>query len=824
MSLEQTIDNGEATRLRAFCARDLIETEKNYLEALHRLSERYREPLLHFVVEHPCSISPRDVDLLIPDQVEKIFIPLHNNFEARLRPACQQIADNLNPTNLLLLFTTDLPFLIAHYKDHCRSQFERIDMLRKMKEDRAFAGEILRLEQAAGTGQTLESELSKLPTRIMRYSLLLTDLTKYVDGCEQSKRIIQNTSLLTASRNAINKVTNHINEECRWVDAKYMNVLLENINLLPNELMRPILKMRTDMYEGVYNDQECKVLVFDEGVVIVRSGVGHARNEFVKLISLPMDVSAHNSVVRLSRKDDPGDENDIDNVTQITIVKQTSFLHSAQALGVKAAELLENDIKTLSNSQVKFFKLNAAPLHRGFPSCSIDRAARIRCAITFAVLSTFYVLGASLHSDVKSERGLWNRFANIQLKLFGYFLPFGWVLGLHYQYVVHVKSDLTRFWKEFCADVSSWAHIYLIARFVIEPLSNILWPILTFGRMSLTVGKDRNGAASHAILTLIACGYAMLASDSKWFQWSSFQSMLDSPKPSQRYSARVLLGSGIYLVFLYCNMAFTTTRYYHTLEEFITGLCVATFVLASYVWSFDYFSDTLKYVAAPERQRRMVFIAVFASALVFIFILACFVIIQKRYIDVAYRVASGFFVFTSAGVASFLSLSVGTIILFLCHGDIVLALQCPLWSLFTTILFLSVRWLFGSERALVGAYTSWYVVFFSFVACTLQVVDVAMFSHRLPNSNSISFIPTSWSSRGTFVFQEILLSLLPLFYFLLCLQLFAHFYYGVMFVHDYGSLWWLPLPIALSTAGGYLQPRFKDALISLSKLNRSHEE
>jgi len=105
---------------------------------------------------------------------------------------------------------------------------------------------------------------------------------------------------------------------------------------------------------------------------------------------------------------------------------------------------------------------------------------------------------------------------------------------------------------------------------------------------------------------------------------------------------------------------------------------------------------------------------------------------------------------------------------------------------------------------------SWYAVFFGVVACLWQIIDVALVGLQLPNDlhrnllQDYCYVPPRLV-RLSYSVQAIVFSLLPMLYFLFCLQLFAHFYGNLLWMYDTKHMYWVCGPLVLGLVCSYVQ-------------------
>ena len=119
--------------------------------------------------------------------------------------------------------------------------------------------------------------------------------------------------------------------------------------------------------------------------------------------------------------------------------------------------------------------------------------------------------------------------------------------------------------EELISDTMNWFTLWIMSRFIVEPMSNILCPVLTAGTRSFTVGDGRKGVASHTLMTIVAWGYAALGSSMKW--WNS-----NNPRRFQ------FLGLLVFVALLYAWMGYVTARHYHFWDEIVAACVVGTSV------------------------------------------------------------------------------------------------------------------------------------------------------------------------------------------------------------------------------------------------------
>lgn len=381
--------------------------------------------------------------------------------------------------------------------------------------------------------------------------------------------------------------------------------------------------------------------------------------------------------------------------------------HETRLLVVEQDNLagdLKDEIERLQSDSKSWKPYEGRWATPGFPSSTMDISARLRCAIVMAYFLTLYVVGAIVRlrsgefdaNDARSSapRGILPWLANLQLGLFGYFMPSA------VMFLMRADASTDSFRRKMSAiatdemltDITSWFSLWISSRFIVEPVSNILCPLLTMGQYTFTVGEGRKGVASHTIMTLVAWGYAMLSSDSKWFV-----NLRERRFPTRRsVLLHVLL---MYFFVLYSWMGYITARHYHSFDEIVAACAVGSTIIPVYVGLYDRISSHVvsraSQLGSSNVSRRSngrapvsvgsVYTAVWWFSSMAVAMLALFVVV-RRFLDESFHLGSGFWLVLPPQWNG-LCVLVGAIILYRQHGYILGALYAPIWSLASFLCF-----------------------------------------------------------------------------------------------------------------------------------------
>ena len=152
-------------------AREVLETERSYVESLTTMINMYKRPLIKLTLEPKAEFKEADITLLFSN-IEQLFslnIEILKQLDARLRSWSpeQKIGD------IILSFA---PFL-KMYNVYSNNYDEALQLYNKLqKESPKFSDHLQQTKQKSGTHMTLEHLLIMPVQRIPRYNLLLRDL------------------------------------------------------------------------------------------------------------------------------------------------------------------------------------------------------------------------------------------------------------------------------------------------------------------------------------------------------------------------------------------------------------------------------------------------------------------------------------------------------------------------------------------------------------------------------------------------------------------------------------------------------------------------
>jgi hypothetical protein len=186
---------------RANIAKEILATERKYVEALGTMVERYRKRLLAMAAEPKSEIKADDVQRMFMNvaPIYQLNLELLKQLDARLRQwsATQKLGD---------VFMSMAPFFKL-YVVYSNDYDDALHLYNRYLKDSARFAELIQAEKTRdGSGMTLEHLLIMPVQRIPRYNLLLRDLIKKTDAAHPD------FASLSEALAATEQVAAHINE------------------------------------------------------------------------------------------------------------------------------------------------------------------------------------------------------------------------------------------------------------------------------------------------------------------------------------------------------------------------------------------------------------------------------------------------------------------------------------------------------------------------------------------------------------------------------------------------------------------------------------
>lgn len=170
---------------RDFCIEELVETEKNYLEALEMIDAKFMKPLKE------CQ------DILSPSDWEKIFtgyrklLSIHHEFLQLLEKASSHMADGTTLTIPDCFMTFKEKFL--YYGEFCSNLTRSQELLSKLCQNNVqLQKKIMECQKAANGGKFKLHDLLAIPMqRVLKYHLLINELIKNTDEHHAEKKSLE---------------------------------------------------------------------------------------------------------------------------------------------------------------------------------------------------------------------------------------------------------------------------------------------------------------------------------------------------------------------------------------------------------------------------------------------------------------------------------------------------------------------------------------------------------------------------------------------------------------------------------------------------------
>ncbi|XP_053666591.1 protein vav [Anopheles marshallii] len=273
-TLPQLASSTNNLEQRDFVIKELLDTEKNYLEALNALKYVFMQPLEKL-------LSKEDIRAIFPCIRE--LVEIHNKFLDRLHEA-------VCPGSKLKLSTTFLefrePFLI--YGEYCSSMTSAVETLREVcKKSNTVEQTVLQSQKEHSDGRLQLRDILSVPMqRILKYHLLLDKLVQETVPTHDDFRGLER------AKEAMVDVAQYSNEVKR--DSEHLIVIqkvkesISDLNLPNGNNLEQYgrLLLDGDLNIKAHEDQKMKhryAFVFEKVMILVKNSntkIGEAQYSF----------------------------------------------------------------------------------------------------------------------------------------------------------------------------------------------------------------------------------------------------------------------------------------------------------------------------------------------------------------------------------------------------------------------------------------------------------------------------------------------------------------------------------------------------------------
>jgi len=276
---------------RGHCIKELIDTERNYIDALNMISRHFMRPLKQLM-------RPED-HATVFFQI-KLLLDLHNGFYTSLYQSVEN--STLNDACISKAFFNWSSFFII-YGDYCSNLEKAQNLITDLvKKSTFFADAKQQCEKQANDGKFQLNDLIVLPMqRILKYHLLLNEIVKQTPETHSDYH-----SIMKAYEIMID-LGSYLNE------IKRDSEMLDTINAIQNSITDLVMPEHTLLYDygRLLRDDEIKVrsnddnklktryvFLFDKVIVMCKAikGTQYSFKEAFSLADFTLDVQDNSSI------------------------------------------------------------------------------------------------------------------------------------------------------------------------------------------------------------------------------------------------------------------------------------------------------------------------------------------------------------------------------------------------------------------------------------------------------------------------------------------------------------------------------------------------
>jgi hypothetical protein len=558
---------------------DLKGPEAQYVMKLKRVREVFMSLRDLVTNRTDCTLSLEDVNVIFFEPHLNFILEFHSFWnEKRLKHAHEAWTKSRDLIPLADAFDElcggrGRP--LTRYTPLLQAKWDSDRVFRRLRED-GLALERLRREKISIA--ELQNLLCAPHTQLMRYKMKFSTLVKFV---ERSSHLKTNISKFHNVLKRLEMSTKQVNENAIWAPVMYTKTLFSrdpfNNKKLTFRGRDGEVRVRNFKYTVQIKNQTLDIYLL-QGSMLISSKDQICLDclSWARVEGMSVSSKKKKDTFEICAKTYGGKfwEN-----SRITVV----VLQRDSLAGNLEEELrkLQRDSKGWCASDTTFSNFDTLKQQR----YHVDVNARLRCVFVVLFFVLVYVLGIVIRECVAEEhdaisarssapQNVLSYLANNILRLFGYFIPYGVVVTIRI-----MENDDASIRDEILSDSIRWLTLWIMSRFIVEPMSNILCPVLTMGTRSFTVGYGRKGVASHTLMTIVAWGYAALGSSGLKIR-------------GKYYYTRMFT----IIALIYAWMGYVTARHYHYWDEIVAACIVGTSVLLVYIYILD----------AIDRNRRSI--------------------------------------------------------------------------------------------------------------------------------------------------------------------------------------------------------------------------
>ncbi|KAL5012535.1 hypothetical protein ScPMuIL_011086 [Solemya velum] len=225
------------TTKRDYCVKELLDTEKNYVDALRMMVTKFIKPLRNVITQ-------QDREAIFSN-IEKLF-EVHSGFHSELHVAC--IKGNQKISEVFIEWKPKL-LLYGEYCSNLPRAQDRIDELLKKGSD-VIKAKIEECERTANEGKFKMRDVLHVPMqRVLKYHLLLRELVKSTEKTDMDRRGLE------LALEAMQDLSLYVNE------VKRDNEAVQVIHEIQESIVELVMPPNTSLcdYGRLQKDGELKV-------------------------------------------------------------------------------------------------------------------------------------------------------------------------------------------------------------------------------------------------------------------------------------------------------------------------------------------------------------------------------------------------------------------------------------------------------------------------------------------------------------------------------------------------------------------------------------
>ena len=382
---------------------------------------------------------------------------------------------------------------LTRYTPLLQAKWDSDRVFRRFKEDDLI---LERLKRDKISVAELQNLLCAPHTQLMRYKMKFSTLVKFVERSPASSVWRTNLPRFRDVLKRLEASTKRVNENAIWAPVKYTQTLFSQD---PFENGATTfrgrdgeVRLRNFKYKIQIGNQILDMYLLQGSVLIsTQDQICLDCVSWARVKGMRVSRNKQNRFeIRASEYGGKFWSNDT--LPCVVVLESDSLAGSLD----EEIQKLQRDSKNWSATRTSFIQSSKST---STSSSHIDLSARVQCILVVSFFVLVYAVGIIVREFVAEEhdatlarlsapRNLLSYVANYTLTLFGYFLPYGAVMAIR---IMSMNSS-TSLREELISDTIRWFTLWIMSRFIVEPMSNILCPVLTVGTSCFGIFSSRH--------------------------------------------------------------------------------------------------------------------------------------------------------------------------------------------------------------------------------------------------------------------------------------------------------------------------------------------